>query len=464
MSSHLDWAEEHFSQCLLGDKRRTQRLVKVAAAMANNPSGSLPDQLVEWADLKAAYALFAREEVTFNAIATPHWEMVRKRTSGRYLILDDTTELDFGRHRDIKGLGPTGNGSGLGFLLHNGLMVNADTEELVGLAGQAIHYREKKPKGRKRENSSQIKKRRRESEVWGKVVDAIGKPAEGVQFIHVMDRGADNFEVYCHMLLQDCDWVVRASHLKRKIIPEVGKVKMQLDQYLPHLTPAGSYQLHLRTRPQQPERVAKLEVSIGTILMPTPSQMSPWVRELKPRPIPMNVVHVAEVDAPQGVEPIRWTLFTSLPVSNLNEAWKVIEYYERRWLIEEYHKALKTGCQVEARQLHGKSGLEAITALLGIQAVRLLQLKSIARTAPDKPARQVVPQIWIRILQKIRPKLKCIPELTIRQFYREVAKLGGFLGRKGDGEPGWITLWRGWEKLNNYVHGASIALKLESSH
>ncbi|MFO0904965.1 MAG: hypothetical protein U0939_18310 [Pirellulales bacterium] len=108
--------------------------------------------------------------------------------------LDDTTELDFGRHRDVEGLGPTGNGSGLGFLLHNGLMVNADTEELVGMAGQAIHYRERKPKGRKRENSSQIKKRRRESEVWGKVVNAIGKPAEGVQFIHVMDRGADNFE------------------------------------------------------------------------------------------------------------------------------------------------------------------------------------------------------------------------------------------------------------------------------
>ncbi|MFO0904963.1 MAG: IS4 family transposase [Pirellulales bacterium] len=98
--------------------------------------------------------------------------------------------------------------------------------------------------------------------------------------------------------------------------------------------------------------------------------------------------------------------------------------------------------------------------MLGIQAVRLLQLKSIARTAPDKPASQVVPQIWIRILQKARPKLARITDLTVRQFYREVAKLGGFLGRKGDGEPGWITLWRGWEKLNNYVHGASLALKL----
>ncbi|MFO0902322.1 MAG: IS4 family transposase [Pirellulales bacterium] len=460
MSSHLDWAEQHFSQCQLGDKRRTRRLVQVAAAMANNPSGSLPDQIVEWPDLKPAYVLLGRPEVTFDAIATPHWELVRKRTSGRYLILDDTTELDFGRHRDVEGLGPTGNGSGLGFLLHNGLMVNADTEELVGMAGQAIHYRERKPKGRKRENSSQIKKRRRESEVWGKVVNAIGKPAEGVQFIHVMDRGADNFEVYCHMLRQNCDWVVRASHLKRKIIPEGGQGTVQLDQHLPLLTLAGSYQLHLRARPQQPKRMAKLEVSIGSLEMPTPSQKSPWVRELKPRPIPMNVVHVTEVDAPAGVKPIRWTLFTSLPVSNLDDAWKVIEYYERRWLIEEYHKALKTGCQVEARQLHTKAGLEAITALLGIQAVRLLQLKSIARTAPDKPASQVVPQIWIRILQKARPKLARITDLTVRQFYREVAKLGGFLGRKGDGEPGWITLWRGWEKLNNYVHGASLALKL----
>lgn len=463
MSSHLDWAQEHFSQCQLGDKRRTQRLVQVAAAMANNPSGSLPDQLADWGDLKAAYSLFRRDEVSFNAIASPHWEMVRKQVTGRYLILNDTTELDFGRHRDIRGLGPTGNGSGLGFLLHNALMVNADTEELVGMAGQTIHYRKVKPKGQKRENSLQVKKRARESEVWGKVVDAIGKPAEGVQFIHVMDRGADNFEVYCRLRLQHCDWVVRASNMKRKIRSAVGKVKMPLKEFLPCLTPVGSYELHLRARPQQPSRVAKLKVSIGAILMPTPTQKSPWLRMLKPQPIFMYVVHVTEVDAPKGMKPICWTLFTSIPVNNLDEAWEVIVHYERRWLIEEYHKALKTGCQVESRQLHEKSALEAITALLSIQAVRLLQLKSIARTAPDKPARHVVPQIWIRILKKIRPRLQQVADLTVRQFYREVAKLGGFLGRKGDGEPGWITLWRGWEKLNCYVHGASIALKLESN-
>ena len=139
----------------------------------------------------------------------------------------------------------------------------------------------------------------------------------------------------------------------------------------------------------------------------------------------------------------------------------MIEHYERRWLVEEYHKALKSGCRVTNRQLKEAGRLEAMVGLMSVAAVRLLQLKSLARTSPDTPAQRVVPRVWLQMLKLARKGLNRVHDLTLGQFYREVAKLGGFLGRKGDGAPGWITIWRGWEKLNNLVWAASLASELK---
>jgi hypothetical protein len=452
----------NFGNCQLGDKRRTRRLIQVAADVANNPSASFPDQMKTWGDLKAAYNLFDCDDVTFEAIARPHWEVTKGRTTGRYLVIGDTTELDFGIHRDVPDLGPTGNGTGWGFLLHNALMVAAGTHEVIGVAGQTIHYRpqKKSTQSKKKENSAAKLKRKRESDVWGIVIDQVGPPPADVEWIHVLDRGGDNFEVYCHLLQQRSGWVVRAAKLNRYILAGPDEQRMQLSEYLEQLELLGSYELSLRARPQQPARTAKLEVRVGSIKMPVPHHKSPWVRELDPQPIAMNVVQVVEVDPPAGAEPICWVLLTSLPVNTFDQAWTVIEYYEARWLVEEYHKALKTGCRVRDRQLKTAGRLEAMVGLMSVSAVRLLQLKSLARTSPDVPAQRVVPRVWLQMLKAARKGLHRVHDLTVGQFYREVAKLGGFLGRKGDGDPGWITIWRGWEKLNNFVHGATLASKL----
>lgn len=451
------WAEEQFGGCELGDVRRTRRLIDVAQQVANNPSASFPRQLELWGDLKAAYRLFARKEVTFEAIARPHWERTRSVAPGRYLVLGDTTEIDFGYHCDIEGLSKIGNGSGRGFLLHNALMVAADTEVLVGVAGQVIHYRRPAPK---KENKSRRFKRQRESRVWGDVVDQIGKPAEGVQLIHVFDRGADDFEVFCHLLENWGDWVVRAKSLHRNIRTPSGD-QVPLQAYLKTLPLAGTYDLKLRARPKQPARTAKLEVCFGTLSMPVPRHRSPYVKKLNPGPLAMNVVWVREIDAPPGIEPIEWVLYTSLPVESLEDAWQILTYYECRWLIEEYHKALKTGCSVQRRLLRKAERLEPVVGLMSVVAVRLLQLKTIAREEPDRPARTVVPELWLQMLKAARKNLHRVHDLTVYQFYRELAKLGGFLGRRSDGEPGWITIWRGWEKLNTLVQGATLASKFK---
>ena len=155
----------------------------------------MPSQNELWKDLKAAYRLFDSADVTFEAIARPHWELTRQAARGRCLVIGDTTEFNFGNVRQIEGIGDMGNGKGQGFLLHNALLVQADNGEALGLAGQAIICRKKNRKSRKKENASQRMKRDRESEVWGTVIDDIGAPAEGVEYVHVFDRGADNFEV-----------------------------------------------------------------------------------------------------------------------------------------------------------------------------------------------------------------------------------------------------------------------------
>lgn len=460
MQSANQWAQLNFGTCDLGDKRRTKRMVQVAEEFANNPSASLPSQLEKWGDLKAAYRLFDCKSVTFEAVARPHWELTRQSAVGRTLVIGDTTELDFGRFRDIEGVGPTGNGSGNGFLLHNALMVDADSEEILGIGGQTIHYRKPKRKSAKRLTAPQrLKKKNRESEIWGKVIDDIGPASEETSYVHVFDRGADNFEVYCHLLQQRCDWVVRGSHLHRCILAGESQESMPLKEYLTTLKRLGSYTLSLRSRPGQAAREAELEVRVGKIKVPHPKHVSPWVRKRKQDPITMHVIEVVEVNPPKDVTPIHWVLLTSLPITSFDDAWTVIRYYELRWLIEEYHKALKTGCSTETRQLKTAGRLEAFVGLTSVVAIRLLKLKSIARTKPETPAQRVVPDVWLKMLKLARKKMAPVHDLTVGQFYREVAKLGGFLGRTGDGEPGWITIWRGWGKLNMYV---TVASKIKS--
>lgn len=445
----VDWAQEQFGECELGDKRRAKRLSKLAAQVAQNPSGSFPEQTGSWRDVKAAYRLFDEEEVTFDAVVTPHWQYSRAHSPNVGLVLCDTSELDFGIHREIENLSFTGNGGGWGFLLHSALLVDAHSDGIVGLLGQKIHYRKKRPRN---ENTAQRLKRERESGIWGKVCDVVGPPPEGVQWIHVCDRGADNFEVLLHFPQNRVDWVVRAAQLGRKILDPQGQ-ECLLRDHLKVLPQAGFFELELRARPGRKARTAKLAVSFGEIQMPQPRHKSPYIKEHSQGPLRMWVIHVREVNTPAGEKPLEWVLYTSLPINNFEDAIKIIGYYEKRWLIEEWHKALKTGCQVTHRQLKTKERLEPMTGLMGVVAVWLLQMKAAARTEPERPALELVPTIWVGLLCANCNGRWTPEELTVGQFYREVAKLGGFLGRKGDGEPGWITIWRGWEKLQLMLRG-----------
>lgn len=438
--SPAEWARAEFGGCELGDRRRVERAVKYAEQAVAHPDGSTPEQTERWSDCKAAYRLFDCEDVTFLRLAEPHWQRTRAAAQGVVLLIDDTTETDYGCTSDVVGLGQTGNGGGYGFYLHSSLMVEAGSERILGLAGGEIFLRRVR---NKKENTRQRTQRPRpQSEVWGRVIEQVGRPASGVRYVHVCDRGADNLEVFSRLLPLGCGWVIRASHLKRRVRTTSG-ASYSLNELCAQAEVWGTFSLPLRETDSSAARTATMEVRVTRCWLPRPHHVTPWLKRTGLGAIASTVIEVREVSAPAGVTPLRWVLFTDERVETLDAARRIIGYYEQRWLIEEFHKALKTGCRLESRQYQTRARLEALTGLLSVVAVRLVQLKHAAKVNPDEPAEVRVPREWLTMLRALRKR----PIVSIREFVRELAGLGGHLLRKGDGDPGWITLWRGLNKL-----------------
>jgi hypothetical protein len=453
-----DWVRENFAACDLGDQRRDARLLTLALQMAERPGASTPHQTQVWKDLKAAYRLIDRPEVTFHAVAGSHYELTRRQSAGKVvLVIGDTTEIDFGHDRHATGLSRIGNGSGRGFLLHNGLFVDRESSEIIGLGGQEVMYRKPRPPG---ENSYRRSQRKdKESQVWARLIERIGTPAPDTTYMHVYDRGADNLDVFCQLRKYGGEWVIRACHLSRQVdeLPaNEERPRCALDEVLSRQDVLGRYELKVRAQGDTPSRVAKLEVRAAQVFVPpTTKRRTVLQKRLGFKGLEQWAVEAREIDPPKGCVPLRWVLWSSRPVETFDDAWNVLSDYEQRWLIEEFHKALKTGCGAEIRQHQTAKRLEVTTALCSVIAVRLVQLKTVAQNAPETPADRVVPKLWLEMLRSLRNK----PIATVRDFYRQLAGLGGFLMRKGDGEPGWITLWRGTIALIDAIRGHLAMLK-----
>jgi len=460
-----EWAQQNFGGCDLGDKRRTDRLMHLAVQVAARPDGSTPEQTETWGDCKAAYRLFNEEDVTFQAIIAPHCALTRQSClpGTVKLIIDDTTEIDYGGLRHISGLGPVGNGSGRGFFLHTAMMLDSNDGRIEGLAGQKIFYR--KPFSKKKWSKSvQRRSAKRESVVWGELIDDVGPPPPGVKWLHVCDRGADDIEIFCRAQQQGCGWVIRACKLNRFVISDDGR-RLALSDLMDEQPVSGSKKVHVPATPKSAARTAVVELRFCSMAFPRPRVLTPWLRHhyLKQAcpafPVPMFVVELREVAPPKGAAPVRWVLTTSERITNVTEAFTIVDFYERRPAVEDFHKGLKTGSHVEKRYYETAARLERVTGLLSVVAIRLLQMRTAARETPNRPAREVAPERWIKMVQKLRnskDRRPIDPNMTIYNFMRAVAGLGGHLGRKGDGEPGWITLWKGFNKLLQIVRGAEL--------
>ena len=451
-----DWAEAEFGSADLGDERRTARLTRVAAAVMQEPRGALHGSLPKWAELIAAYRLLNNSAVTFERVSEPHQRRTRQECSqpGEFLLIEDTTTLDYLGHPATRGLGYTADGRGRGMFLHTTLALHVEKWKnngmpevaVAGVFAQHCWARTHPPLGTDREKRRLRRQRRRESERWAAAFRSTGGPKRGAIWTLITDREGDIYEVYETCKACGMDFIVRACQ-PRALEGQEGSVF----EAVGHSAPLGELKLKLRARPGQPKRTTHLKLRAVTVTLAGPYR--PGGRR---PPLQVNLVEAREIGAPAGVEPLHWVLLTSWPIRTFQNVLRVVRAYTRRWLVEEYHKALKSGAKVEESQLRTAHSLQALIGILAVVAVRLLNMKLLARAQPDKP---VAPsalgaEAWA-ILNIIVGKPQ--EGWTQRTLIIAIARLGGFLARKSDGLPGWQSVWRGWDQLLVMSKGFRLA-------
>ena len=452
------WAAQEMGHVHVGDRRRTQRLLTVTTALAQNPNGTLPTTFTDWKALRAAYRLFAEPDVTHDAIVVPHTQGVAQacQVPGEYLLVEDTTTLSFNTHAATADLGPVNDQGGEGFLVHSTLALRVagwdqdqvPTVTVLGLAGQRCWSRPKVALKPQQKAKAGRLGRTRESARWAASLEAWPQAPAGVQWIYVADRESDIYEVFERCAARDADWVIRAAQA-RALLAEDRSVFVAVAQ----APVRGHLSVELRARPEQPARMMRMTLRACTVTL-----RGPWRPGGQLAPRTLQVVEVREVAPPVGTKPMVWVLLTSLPIRTLAQIKRIVGCYTRRWLVEEFHKALKSGTQVEASQLATGRALQALCAVLSLVALRLLETKLYARAFPDQPVRpgQFAPELIRLLAAKLgRPR----GGWTQRTVWRGIARCGGFLARQGDGEPGWMTIWRGWRSLLTMVEGVVLYRK-----
>lgn len=447
------FAQQHFGTADLGHKKRNACLLRVAQKICRHPGGTLPTKLADPNDYKAMDALMNRQEVTHHSVLVSHLKRTAdliEAAQDVVLILHDTTDLDYSG-LGIPELGPIGNGGGRGYLCHNSLAIDPRKKEVLGLAHQILHARVEAPKNEgvkaKRERKS------RESRLWSTAVEALGRPKEGVHVVDVADRGADIFEFLAKEKELQRRCLVRACYNRSIKVGHDGQgEKTLLFDHLRSLSAAGKQTKKIFDRTLGKERQATLAVAYAAVELQLPHVKK---GEYANEPIPVWAVRVWEPNPPKGQEPLEWFLVTLEPVTSVKDAWERCSWYECRYTVEEFHKAKKTGCDIERLQFETEQALQPMIALLSVVAVMLLNLRLASRQpeADTRKASEVIDPVYEEILRAWRYK-KPRQEMTVKEFFLALARLGGHMNRKSDGDPGWLTLWRGWMKLQSMLQGA----------
>lgn len=466
MTAIPTFGQVNFANAQLGDKRRTDRLVKLVDLMTRRPAGTLPQKFNNPKDLKAFYRLMNREEVNHEAMLAPHraatWDKI-KQIRGPVLILHDATELDFTSHRSLgEGVGQIGNGSRRGYLAQNSLAVAANTRQVLGLCNQVLHRRATVSKN---ESTSQKRDRfSRESRLWLRGADQCGNHAK---LIDVCDQGADTFE----FLESECGsgrrFVIRAAYDRSIELShdENSRETSYLRTYARTLQAAGHWRLWVTSkvetkRPKKKgkkktmkriSREAKMAVAFAPVKIKPPQTKRGNHGD---QPLSIWIIRVWETDPPAGQERLEWFLMTNEPVEDFEDAYRVVQWYECRWIVEEYHKGMKTGCSIESPQFTSEDRLQPAIALISIVTLTLLQMRDISRRRDAKKlaATDFISEDYVHVLSGWRHG-KIQRAWSIHEFFYALARLGGHQNRKSDHPPGWQIIWRGWNDLQAMVCG-----------
>lgn len=467
----LSFGRRNFSGAELGDERRSQRLPQLVDEMQRHPGGSLPEKLPRQADLEAFYRLCDAEDVTHAAVIQPHRQRTLQylqQADHFVLSISDATELDYTTRTKLAAkLGQIGKGTRRGLIVQNTLVVDPALGIVVGLANQVLHLRPQVAKGEKTADSRQ--RESRESRLWIRGTEDL--PARR-EVVGVYDRGADTFEFLEHEVLSGRTFVIRSCH-DRCIRPghasEPSRTSsVHLQQYARSLAAQGhcevlveqklmSTQVKRKGKRRQwirTKRTARLNVAFAPVQILPPQEKK---GEHGDQPLPVWIVRIWEPETPEGEEPVEWILITNHPIETVESARLVKTWYEWRWTIEELHKAMKTGCDIEDLQFQEVERLEPAIGILSILALSLLMLRDSARN-PEAKNRRATDQYaadYVRVLCLWRHRHER-PDWSLFEFSMALARLGGHQGNPAKKPPGWIVLWRGWEKLQLMVAGANL--------
>jgi hypothetical protein len=459
----FDWAQLsrlHFGGANLGDNRRSDRLVKTAELILKSPSGSLPDKLPEWSDLMGLYRLVKAGPVTHAAVIRPHLDGTRERmrqTPGVILLPHDTTELNYTDHERVsRELSHIGNGGGRGYLCHNTLAVTPD-KQILGLASQILHRRRKV--SRKETAKQKREHPDRESRLWPRGCQAVGPAPEGALWVDICDRGGDSWEFLEYEHAHGRHYVIR-SNKDRKLHDQKGPdgQTLTLHDFARDLPTLGTREVEVAasTKKGSKARTATVRIAAAPLTLAAPKQPRGQCTQ---KSLDVWVIYVGEINPPADATPLEWVLLSNVPADNFARAAERVDWYSCRPIIEDYHKGMKTGMGIELPQFESADRLEPVIGLLSVSAAVLLTLRNAARQpqAEHTPATAVVPKLWM-LLVASQAYRKPDRQLSVKEFFVGVARLGGHLARKHDGSPGWLTLWRGWRKLHLMIDGAQAVM------
>ena len=443
------WAGQELGTARLGDARLTRRAILLAEDFFDHPEDDIPEACGCAAAAKAAYRFFGNKAVTMSALLDAHRAQTEARMAAHRTILavQDTTSLNYNGRPCMDGLGPIshgqpGSGGALGLELHDTVAFTEQGVPLGVVDAQCWARQRKTPKSRKNRNRLPISTK--ESYVWlqsYRTASAMQSRLPGTRVISVGDREADIYDLFADKATPEggADILVRSARSRKRNSSEG-----YLWDWVPQRVPDGSIELHIPARSGQKPRTAKLLIRFTQI------ELVPPGRKKKLPTVTAWAVHVVEVEPPPGSgQALEWLLITTVPLRTFDEAVQCTRWYSKRWGIEVYHRTLKSGCRIEDRQFGDAEGIKRCLAIDMVVAWRVLFLVKQGRETPDLPCTVFFDEDEWKALLCRTQGLEAVPENppSFGHMARLVALLGGFLGRKGDGDPGATVIWRGLQRL-----------------
>jgi hypothetical protein len=444
------WAERQFEGAELGHRARVQRAVAVAGDLMRSPSASVP-KACPGSRAKRAYELFSNKKVTHAGLLSgPVKETIGAcAEQSTVLVVQDTTSPAFGGRKRRRGLGRINDAPhAQGMLVHTSLAVGEDGC-VLGVLDQHVWARTE-PKHRKDETLKERRERPRESERWGRSARvAHQRLVDGgvrAKVIHLADREGDIFELFEELDEMNDSFVIRATQNRATSDETYSIDAASRAPVLARKT------IDVPARPGHAARQARLEVRAARVEV-----LPPRSRRAGGEPIWMNVVVVKEVGAPSEKEALEWKLLTREPIEGSQDVLRITEIYARRWVIEDFHMGLKTGCALEDRQLESFDAIANFLAIASAISVHLLQLRDASRAPKPSPVTDVLTPVQLKLLRHEMPTLP--PDCSAQQALRAVAVLGGFYDTSKKTHPGWRTLYGGMQRLLEREAGYLRALE-----